>query len=404
MKILIHREGQQFGPYSIAEVQSYLAAGQLQPTDSAWHEGLPDWIPLDQIAGAVGTASAPPPPPPSRLSLPLDSPHEPKYAKKQCPRCQATVDMDAVLCTNCGTHMAHAQKESVVAQRYLEPIDEETTKDQFMMSLGALLLFACVAPVYTGTNWDWFPNFHFKGASWQRVFMGLWPGLVGVFLLSSAQSVRAPVRSGIVLGMGAAWFIVNLTMNADAAVAGLSPLMVIFQSKVSGLCTGVGWVCLVFGAGTRYFLPGSKPACVLAMVGGGFIVLSWVLPHNGIVPLAEVFKSFKVLKDVGDNWRVLFIPLLAMFSSGMQIGAAALCFFNTPGRQLIIITGHSALAVKLLIGSVVVTMLLAGFAGASLTKEFLFAFLGLAKVAASTGLTLLLPLGAIDLTVGNARR
>ena len=403
MKILIHRGGQQFGPYSLDEVRSYLAAGQLQPADSAWHEGLPDWVPLDQIAGVAG-APPPPPPPPANLSLPPDSQSESKYATKKCPRCQQIVDADAILCTHCGTHMAKAQQDRIVAQRYLEPIEEETAKDQFMMSLGALLLFGCLVPIYNGINWDWYPNFHFKGAKWQSVFMGVWPGLVGIFLLSSCQSIRAPVRSGIILGVGALWFIVNLTGNTDAAVAGLSPLSIMAGSNLSGFCMGVGWVCLIFGAGTRYFLPASKPACILAMVGGGLIVLAWVLPQNGKVPLGEVFSSFKVLKNVGDNWRVLFIPLIAVTSVGMQIGAATLCFFNTPSRVLGIITGHSALAVKLLIGNVAVLLVLGGFAGADLSAKSIYGFLSLAKVAALSGLTLLLPLGAIDLMVGNARR
>lgn len=49
--ILVHisRDGQQFGPYKLADVQGYLMTGDLHPSDMAWHEGLPDWITLRSL-------------------------------------------------------------------------------------------------------------------------------------------------------------------------------------------------------------------------------------------------------------------------------------------------------------------------------------------------------------------
>lgn len=58
MEIHVNRNGQQFGPYSAEEVQSYLAQGTLFPGDFAWHEGLPTWTPLSQIPG-LGAPAAP---------------------------------------------------------------------------------------------------------------------------------------------------------------------------------------------------------------------------------------------------------------------------------------------------------------------------------------------------------
>jgi len=37
------RDGQQYGPFSDADLAKYHAAGQLGPTDFLWHEALPNW-------------------------------------------------------------------------------------------------------------------------------------------------------------------------------------------------------------------------------------------------------------------------------------------------------------------------------------------------------------------------
>jgi len=58
MQIRIDRGGQQFGPYSLEQVQEHLASGALLPTDNAWHEGLPGWVPLSELPG-VSAAGAP---------------------------------------------------------------------------------------------------------------------------------------------------------------------------------------------------------------------------------------------------------------------------------------------------------------------------------------------------------
>jgi hypothetical protein len=58
MQLYIHRDGQQFGPYSVEDVRGYLASGNLLAEDLAWHEGAADWTPLAQV---VGLASAPSP-------------------------------------------------------------------------------------------------------------------------------------------------------------------------------------------------------------------------------------------------------------------------------------------------------------------------------------------------------
>ena len=51
MEIRIHKDGQDFGPYTLEQVKEYLATGQLQQNDLAFYEGLTDWVPLIQVPG-----------------------------------------------------------------------------------------------------------------------------------------------------------------------------------------------------------------------------------------------------------------------------------------------------------------------------------------------------------------
>ena len=53
MQIYVVREGDQRGPYSLEQVQQHLADGRLLITDSAWHKGLDNWIPLSEVPGVV---------------------------------------------------------------------------------------------------------------------------------------------------------------------------------------------------------------------------------------------------------------------------------------------------------------------------------------------------------------
>ncbi len=53
MEIHINRDGQQFGPYPLDDVNAHLAAGTLLVTDMAWHDGLAEWTTLDQIEGVI---------------------------------------------------------------------------------------------------------------------------------------------------------------------------------------------------------------------------------------------------------------------------------------------------------------------------------------------------------------
>ena len=61
MKILIHRSGQQYGPYSLEQAREYLAAGSLVETDLAWYDGATAWMPLGQITNLAPAVFEPTP-------------------------------------------------------------------------------------------------------------------------------------------------------------------------------------------------------------------------------------------------------------------------------------------------------------------------------------------------------
>lgn len=49
MQIFLARDGVQAGPYSLDELNSMLASGQVRLTDLAWHAGMDAWQPLDVL-------------------------------------------------------------------------------------------------------------------------------------------------------------------------------------------------------------------------------------------------------------------------------------------------------------------------------------------------------------------
>ncbi|HLK68039.1 MAG TPA: DUF4339 domain-containing protein [Bryobacteraceae bacterium] len=53
MNYYISRDGQQFGPYTLAEVQRYVADGNILLTDLAHSEGMASWVPVSQILGNI---------------------------------------------------------------------------------------------------------------------------------------------------------------------------------------------------------------------------------------------------------------------------------------------------------------------------------------------------------------
>lgn len=74
----IARDGQQFGPYVVQELQRYLAEGRIFQSDLAWTQGMQSWSPVSQVLGnASSSVALPRPAPPARTQYQTlrDYPH-----------------------------------------------------------------------------------------------------------------------------------------------------------------------------------------------------------------------------------------------------------------------------------------------------------------------------------------
>lgn len=74
MQYQISRNGQMYGPYTMEDLQRYLASGHVLATDLAKSEEMAEWIPVAQLLGPQGSAATPPPgypPAPTTYQQPL---------------------------------------------------------------------------------------------------------------------------------------------------------------------------------------------------------------------------------------------------------------------------------------------------------------------------------------------
>jgi hypothetical protein len=65
MSYFILRDGQQYGPYSHADVQRYLRTGDIFPGDLSRTEEMNEWLPVCRVLGSAA------PPPPSLVAEPV---------------------------------------------------------------------------------------------------------------------------------------------------------------------------------------------------------------------------------------------------------------------------------------------------------------------------------------------
>jgi hypothetical protein len=63
MKYYIQRQLNEYGPYTLADLQRYVAQGSILPTELTRSEGMTEWTPVSQVIGniplplAVGSAA-----------------------------------------------------------------------------------------------------------------------------------------------------------------------------------------------------------------------------------------------------------------------------------------------------------------------------------------------------------
>lgn len=60
MHYQISRNGQMYGPYTMEDLQRYVASGHILATDLAKSDDMADWVPVSQLLGAQASAAVPP--------------------------------------------------------------------------------------------------------------------------------------------------------------------------------------------------------------------------------------------------------------------------------------------------------------------------------------------------------
>jgi len=62
MNYFIKRDLNEYGPYTLADLQKYIASGNILLTDLCRSEGLTDWVPVSQVIGNIPVPATPQPP------------------------------------------------------------------------------------------------------------------------------------------------------------------------------------------------------------------------------------------------------------------------------------------------------------------------------------------------------
>ena len=97
MRVFISRDDEKYGPYSLEELNVYLADGSLHPDDLAWWEGLSDWVKMESVPGIV-------------MYCESRSPVSPGIS---CGNCGSPMERGQVICMECGTRRQIQRRPTV---------------------------------------------------------------------------------------------------------------------------------------------------------------------------------------------------------------------------------------------------------------------------------------------------
>ena len=379
MLIHVSRDGQQFGPYTPEDVQTYLANGSLLSTDMGWVEGTADWVPLPQL---VSGSAVPPPAVPGAA----------------CPRCGAGLEADQVVCLACGHNLDEPVSEEVPVgvpvqeKKKLPPSltyeDELADRSAYVNSVAWALLAATLMPVFGDGEWN-VPVWKFWSLDkWQMMFEILAPGVAGLLMLYLASQIHGRARGIIVLVLGllilGAGFADDeiggfevLTPVEDISVPIPEPLseppdtseITIPEKKVEleeknvfyeklGLNFSdhtmtvpiflLAWMGVVLGAKARFYRIESMGAYIISLIGGLAAVLVWFIPDANGMPVMAAIDM------MGDDLAGGIGILLMM---AMMVGAGILCFINTRGKRPSQMKRFSNLAATLMMVSIAVPVI-----------------------------------------------
>jgi hypothetical protein len=145
VNVFIGRDGAEIGEFPRAQLEPRARAGELQPTDYYWHEGMENWLPLGDLLGADAwkpLATAPPatatPPatgtPPATAAPPETAapPPPPLYRRLAVPAAICGVGFAAFACAIYFVISDSGGDESpdATASRFVSPAPEQATDIQ----------------------------------------------------------------------------------------------------------------------------------------------------------------------------------------------------------------------------------------------------------------------------------
>lgn len=135
------KNGEKHGPVDTAHLKQLALTGQLQPTDTIWREGLPNWVPASKAKGLefghsqelhyatqrnpfTGPAAAEPSVPVGQGSVPAQTDERSPFhgvdnsfedmddTTKPCPFCAEPIAKAAVKCKHCGEFLTTAEQSN----------------------------------------------------------------------------------------------------------------------------------------------------------------------------------------------------------------------------------------------------------------------------------------------------
>jgi hypothetical protein len=242
-------------------------------------------------------------------------------------------------------------------------------------------------------------------------YLVLHPLLAGLVCLAMFWKVRERVRGGILAFV--ALLPLVIAMSDSDAREGLRMMlsggMGVAEARVflTVFMLGFGLLGLFVGLRSRWYRPGSMPACAIAILGGALFVLAILMPilpgEGGYVMLAA---PFMLLKESASAW-IGFTMLLWMIGS---VTASVMAFTLLPALHAkvvriranrgywFLVCGIMIFIFGLITFSLYMMTQFRGGPGAMQATIF-----GLLKGGLmGTGLALMLPFGLIDLVIGDA--
>jgi hypothetical protein len=340
-KVHISRKGERHGPYTYATAKDYFASGQLMADDNCWHDGMDGWKPLGEVMGGGNAAGG-----------------------TTCPECQTALDAGAVFCTKCGFNLQTGKSTQRLSggdspgaakpagPATYSPRDEEDRKTSHYLTLGIMANVGAVLPAISFSPFKiLFHNFDLGGKDAEWIIMMLGPLIVGITIAAMAKTTKDPVRCSVGLGL---CMVLIIILFSDSGGGGGSGSGTLYGQRIVFF---IGFTALLMGCYSRHYRPGNLPAYIIALVGGGFLVLSCLVPDRGSsVPLVDAFKAFK---DVSVMFGIAMVVGI-----GTKIAASVICFVTTRAHAPRNVAAKCELSIKLLVGGIIlaqVIMLLGRF-------------------------------------------